>query len=134
MGVSYEAVRAVRGAHKAGATSMNTEMEVKVLWGCLMEANPDQRDKGAGKGGGTEAAREGASGGSLRCSAEPSESEALMRRPNPRGEPTGSGKPKSIGAGWAYRRRRRHEALCSYLVRPLGFCSRAVVIEDERTR
>ena len=52
---------------------MDTEMEVRVLWGCLMEANPDQRDKGAGEGMGTEAAREGASSGSLRCSAEPSE-------------------------------------------------------------
>src|SRR3954468_18353346 len=113
---------------------MNTEMEVKVLWGGLMEANPDQRDKGAGVGTGTEAARGGASGGSLRCSAEPSESEALMRRPNPEGELAVSSKPKSIGRGWAYRRRRRHESLCSYLVRPLGFRLRAVVIEDERTR
>jgi hypothetical protein len=113
---------------------MNTEMEVKVLWGGRMEANPDQRDKGAGEGTGTEAAREGASGGSLRCSAEPSEIEALMRRPDPEGEPPGSGEPNSIGMGWAYRRRRRHEALCSYLERPLGFRPRAVVIEDERTR
>jgi hypothetical protein len=113
---------------------MDTGMEVKVLWGSQMEANPDQRDKGAGEGQGTEAAREGASGGSLRCSAEPSESEALMRRPNPKGEPARSGKPKSIGPGWAYRRRRRHEALCSYLERPLGFRPGAVVIEDERTR
>jgi hypothetical protein len=62
-----------------------------------MEANPDQRDKGAGEGTGTEAAREGASGGSLRCSAEPSESEALMRRPDPEGEPPASGEPNSIG-------------------------------------
>jgi hypothetical protein len=43
---------AVRGP-KAGATSMNTEMEVKVLWGGRMEANPDQRDKGAGEGTGS---------------------------------------------------------------------------------
>jgi hypothetical protein len=76
---------------------MDTEMEVRVLWGGLMEANPDQRDKGAGEGMGTEAAREGASGGSLRCSAEPSESEALTRRANPRGELAASSKPKSIG-------------------------------------
>jgi hypothetical protein len=99
-----------------------------------MEAKPDQRDKGAGEGQGTEAAREGVSSGSLRCNAEPSESEALTRRPNLEGEPPASGKPKSIGAGWAYRRRRRHEALCPYLERPLGFRHRAVVIEDERTR
>lgn len=78
---------------------MNAEMEVKVLWGDLMEANPDQRDKGAGKGTGTEAAREGASDGSLRCSAEPSKSEALMRRPNLEGELAASSKPKSIGTG-----------------------------------
>ena len=51
--------------------------------------------------GGIEVAREGASGGSLRCSAEPSESEALMRRPNPKGELAASSEPKSIGRDWA---------------------------------
>jgi hypothetical protein len=114
---------------------MNAEMEVKVLWGDLMEANPDQRDKGAGKGRGREAAREGASGGSLRCSAEPSESEALMRRTDPEGELAASSESKSIGMG----RGVKATALARSSAYLPGETSRlppivAVVIEDERTR
>jgi hypothetical protein len=54
---------------------MGAEQEVRVLWG-PDGGNPNQRDKGAGRRAGGGVTREGASGGSLRWSAKPSESKA----------------------------------------------------------
>ena len=57
---------------------MGAEQEVRVLWG-PDGGNPNRRDKGADGGEGKGVTREGASSGSLRWSAKPSESKASWR-------------------------------------------------------